>query len=396
MTTSRRDFVRLSLAAGAAISMGRLPAVRAGGSAPGVKGLKILVLGGTGFLGPAVVHAALARGHTLTLFNRGRTDKKKQELYGEPVFPDLEKIHGNRDPDKHAVDDDPTSPKGLSGLEGGRTWDAVVDTSGYVPRIVKASAELLKDRAGHYTFISSVSVYKDTGTPGGDETRECGVMADPTVEEMGASFENYGPLKRLCEQAAEAAFPGRCANIRPGLIVGPWDPTDRFTYWPVRVARGGEVLAPGTADDPIQLIDVRDLGEWIVRCIEKNVTGEFNALGPPSGLTMGRVLDACKAAAKNDATFAWANAEFLEANQVAPWSDMPVWTPPAGDMAGFHRWNCAKSMAAGLTFRDINDTCAATLEWWRTLPESRRNAPMRAGVTAEREAELLAKLKRKG
>lgn len=394
--TTRRDFVRLSMAAGAAMALGSVPRVRAAGDAApigGGKGLKILILGGTGFLGPAVVNAALARGHTLTLFNRGRTEKKKQELYGEPVFPDLEKIHGNRDPDKHAVDDDPSSPKGLAGLEGDRTWDAVVDTSGYVPRIVKASAELLKGRVKHYTFISSVSVYKDNSRPWGDESREVGTMADPTIEEMGAQFENYGPLKALCEQAAEAALPGRVANIRPGLIVGPWDPTDRFTYWPVRVATGGEVLAPGNADDPVQIIDVRDLGEWIVHCIEKSIAGVFNALGPQTGLTIGKVLEACKTASGSDATFTWASAEFLESQQVAPWGHMPVWIPPKGEMAGFHQWKCEKAAAAGLTFRPILDTCKATLDWWSTLPESRRTAKMRAGIDADREAELLKKMK---
>lgn len=397
MSTSRRDFVRLSLAAGAAMALGAAPRVRAADNAAGKadRQLKILILGGTGFLGPAVVEAALARGHTLTLFNRGRTEKRKEELYGEPVFPDIEKIHGNRDPQKHAVDDDPGSPKGLSGLEGDRKWDAVVDTSGYYPRMVRASTELLKDRVRHYTFISSVSVYRDNGTPGGDEERELSRIEDPTVETMGAQFENYGALKALCEEAAEAAMPGRVANIRPGYIVGRWDPTDRFTYWPVRIDRGGEVLAPGTPEDPIQMIDVRDLGEWIVHCIEKNVTGTFNALGPADSWKWGRVLEACRRAARRESTLTWVDAEFLARNGVPPGA-LPIWIPPEGEMAGFHRWSCAKAIAAGLTFRPVEDTVADTLAWWRGLPEERRDAPTRAGISAEQESTVLAKWKERG
>ncbi|MBL8746242.1 MAG: twin-arginine translocation signal domain-containing protein [Phycisphaerae bacterium] len=394
MTTSRRDFVRYSVAAGAAVALGSFPVARGADAlkTSSGKGLRILILGGTGFLGPAVVEAARARGHTLTLFNRGRTDKRKEELYGEPIFPDIEKIYGNRDPDKHAVDDDPASPKGLVGLEGDRTWDAVVDTSGYYPRIVGASAQLLKDRVKHYTFISSVSVYRDNATPGGDETREVGTIPDPTVEEMGADFSNYGPLKALCEQAAEAAMPGRVANIRPGFIVGRWDPSDRFTYWPVRVDKGGEVLAPGTPDDPIQIIDVRDLGEWIIHCIEHNVTGLYNALGPATPLKWGDVLNACQAAAANPSTLTWVDHEFLAQNGLPPGS-LPIWIPPTGEMAGFHRWNCDKSVAAGLKFRSITNTVNDTIAWWRALPESRRNARMRAGIEQEQEAAVLAKWK---
>lgn len=395
MNTTRRDFVRYSMAAGTAMALGSIPFARAEKEVPPGGGLKILILGGTGFLGPAVVEAARARGHTLTLFNRGRTDKKKQELYGEPVFPDIEKLHGNRDPNKHAVDDDTTSSKGLTELEGDRQWDAVVDTSGYVPRIVGASANLLKDRVKHYTFISSISVYADNSNPGGDETRAVGTMADPTVEEMGAQFQNYGPLKALCEQTAEAAMPGRVANIRPGYIVGRWDPTDRFTYWPVRVDRGGEVLAPGTPDDPLQIIDVRDLGEWIVHCIEKNVTGVFNATGPQRPWKWGDVLAACQKEAKNPSTLTWIDQEFLSANELPPGA-LPIWIPPQGEMAGFHKWSCDKGVAAGLKFRPIADTVSDTMAWWRTLPASRREAPMRAGIPAEKEAAVLAKWKEEG
>lgn len=394
MTTSRRDFVRLSMAAGAAVALGSIPLarVRAATTPTEAKGLKILILGGTGFLGPAVVEAARARGHTLTLFNRGRTEKKKEEVYGEPIFPDIEKIYGNRDPDKNAIDEDANSPKGLKGLEGDRTWDAVVDTSGYYPRIVRASAELLKDRVKHYTFISSVSVYTDNGTPGGDETRAVGTVTDPENENMGADFSRYGPLKALCEQAAEAAMPGRVANIRPGYIVGRWDTSDRFTYWPVRIDKGGEVLAPGTPDDPIQLIDVRDLGEWIVHCIEKNVTGVYNALGPDSSHKWGDVLKACQAVAANPSTLTWIDTKTLGELEFPPGA-LPIWLPPEGETAGFHRWRCTKSVAAGLKFRPIEDTVGDTLKWWKNLPESRRDAKMRAGIDAEQEATALKKFK---
>ncbi len=396
MTTTRRDFVRYSMAAGAVMALGSVRGAHAADekAAPAGRGLKILILGGTGFLGPAVVEAAKARGHTLTLFNRGRTEKRREELYGEPIFPDIETIHGNRDPDKHAIEDDTTSPKGLVGLEGDRKWDAVVDTSGYYPRIVGASANLLKNRVRHYTFISSVSVYKDNSTPGGDETREVGTIPDTNVETMGADYSNYGPLKALCEQAAEAAMPGRVANIRPGYIVGRWDTSDRFTYWPVRIDRGGEVLAPGTPDDPIQIIDVRDLGEWIVHCIEKNVTGVFNALGPKGSLKWGDVLAACQAVAANPSTLTWTDQKFLSETDLPPGA-LPIWTPPEGEMAGFHKWNCDKAVAAGLKFRGVKDTVADTLAWWKSLPESRQNGKMRAGINADQESKVLAAWKEK-
>ncbi|MDX2115298.1 MAG: NAD-dependent epimerase/dehydratase family protein [Planctomycetota bacterium] len=388
MHTSRRDFVMLTLAAGAAAVLNGPSLARAAVEGKAAKPLKILILGGTGFLGPAVVEAARARGHTLTLFNRGRTAKRKEELFGEKVFPDIEKLYGNRDPQKHATDDDPTSPKGLTALEGDRTWDAVVDTSGYVPRIVSASANLLKDRARHYTFISSVSVYTENGAPGGDESRPVGTMKDPTVEEMGLQFENYGPLKALCEQAAESAFPGRALNIRPGYIVGAGDPTDRFTYWPVRASKGGEMLAPGSADDPIQLIDVHDLGEWIVRCIENNTTGVFNALGPQTGLTIGQVLDACVQASENKPQLTWVPGAFLAQKGAGIGMEIPIWLPPEGETAGFHRWKCEKAVAAGLTFRPVSDTVRDLMAWWKTLPEE-RTSKLRAGMTPEREAEFL-------
>jgi 2'-hydroxyisoflavone reductase len=361
MTTDRREFLGMAASSLLALGAGR-PGVdnRAG------KPQTLLMLGGTGFLGPQTVEAALRRGFKVTLFNRGKTRPG--------LFPNLEKLHGDRDKDD------------LKALEG-RKWDAVVDTSANVPRWVRKSAAVLGPNIGHYVYISSVSVYADTSKPGADETTPVATIADPTTEKIDG--ETYGPLKALTEKAAEAAMPGKVAVVRPGLIVGPEDPSDRFTYWPVRVARGGEVLAPGSPDDPIQLIDVRDLGEFLVRLIEDRTTGVFNALGPRQTLTMSQTLEACKQAAGSDATFTWVEADFLKKQGVHAWSDMPAWVPARGDTAGFARVSNARAIKAGLIFRPIAETAKATLDWFRTLPEERR-AKMRAGLTAEREAKVLA------
>ncbi len=326
--------------------------------------LKILVLGGTGFLGPHLVEGMLQRGHTPTLFNRGKTRPN--------LFPDVEKLRGDRD-------------GGLAVLQG-RRWDAVIDTSGYVPRVVRASAEMLAPNVRQYVFVSSISVYADTTTPNPDETHPVATMPDPSVEEV---MEFYGALKALCEQAAEAALPGRTTNIRPGLIVGPGDPTDRFSYWPIRISQGGEVLAPGNPNDPVQVIDVRDLASFILTTLEKGHVGVYNATGPEAPLSIEAMLTACKRVSGSDATFTWASAEFLEAQQVAPWSDMPVWVPPVGDGVGMGTTSSARAIARGLTYRPLDDTIRATLDWWATLPPERR-AKLRAGITREREAAVLA------
>jgi 2'-hydroxyisoflavone reductase len=361
----------LALTVPAVALPGSIPSLLAAEEKPAAAagGRTLLVLGGTMFLGPEIVEAALARGWKVTLFNRGKTNPQ--------LFPDLEKLHGDRDPAKG---------DGLKSLEG-RRWDAVVDTSGYVPRHVQASASLLAPVARQYVFVSTISVYADNSKPGADETAAVGTLKDPAVEKVDG--ETYGPLKALCEQAAEKAMPGRTTIVRPGLIVGPNDPSDRFTYWPVRVAKGGEVLAPGTPQDPTQFIDVRDLGNWIVLLLEKNRTGVFNATGPKEPLPMGELLASCKRVSGSDAAFTWVPSAFLEAQQVAPWSDMPVWVPPVDDMAGFARVGIARATAAGLTFRPVDDTVRDTLAWWKTVPEERR-AKMRAGLGAAREAEVLA------
>jgi 2'-hydroxyisoflavone reductase len=384
MSLSRRDFLRCTAVAGAAAGLGLSFGCgsRAGTPSPqaGTSGyrsglaerkLKLLILGGTAFLGPHTVAAARARGHEVTLFNRGKTNPE--------LFPDLEKLRGDRDGD-------------LSALVG-RTWDAVIDTSGYVPRHVRLSAELLAPSVAHYLFISTISVYKDYSVVGMDESAPLATLADPTTEQI--TGETYGALKALCETAAQDAMPGRTTVIRPGLIVGPEDRTDRFTYWPVRVERGGEVLSPGTPDDFIQFIDVRDLAEFIVVCLENKAFGIFNADAPAGSLTMGRLLETCRDVTESRAGLTWVDAEFLAAQNVSPWQDMPCWVPAVGAEAGFGRVNTAKAHAAGLGMRALDDTVRATLAWWHTEPEDRRKT-LRAGLTPEREAAVLAAWHAKG
>jgi 2'-hydroxyisoflavone reductase len=251
---------------------------------------------------------------------------------------------------------------------------------------VQASAELLAPNVGHYTFISSISVYRDFKTPDMDETAAVGTLEDPTVEEI--TGETYGPLKALCEQAAEAALPGRVANVRPGLIVGPRDRSDRFTYWPVRIARGGEVLCPGTGEDYLQIIDVRDLGEWLVMVAERRITGIYNADSPPRALTMGSLLGTCRQVCNPEVELVWADAEFLAAQEVRPWSDMPCWVPAEGDELAFALVSTARAEAAGLGRRPLDATIRETLAWWQQLPEERRGK-LRAGMDPQRELEVL-------
>jgi 2'-hydroxyisoflavone reductase len=326
--------------------------------------MNLLILGGTIFLGRHLVEAALARGHDLTLFNRGQ--------HNADLFPVVEKLRGDRGGD-------------LAALRG-RRWDGVIDTCGYVPRVVRASAQLLADAVGHYTFISSISVYPSLPVPGMDESAAVGTLADESVEEV--TGETYGPLKALCEQAAEATMPGRVLNIRPGLIVGPNDPSDRFTYWPRRVARGGDVLAPAPPDGLVQVIDVRDLAEWIVRMVETGQTGIYNATGPDGPLTMERLLQECRTVSGSNASLIWVDEEFLLNAGVAPWTEVPLWVPARDEsMAGFSAVNCSKAIAAGLTFRRLASTIRDTLLWDATRPPDR---DLRSGLKPDREAELLA------
>ncbi|HEY7086928.1 MAG TPA: SDR family oxidoreductase [Tepidisphaeraceae bacterium] len=330
--------------------------------------MKLLILGGTGFLGPHVVDAAVARKHTPTLFNRGRTNPQ--------LFPDLEKLHGDRDPDKD---------EGLKALKG-RQWDAVIDTSGYVPRIARASAELLAPNIKQYLFISTVSVYSDFTKPGVDETSPVGKVDDPKDEKVTGT--SYGPLKALCEQAVEASMPpGHAIVVRPGLIVGPGDPTDRFTYWPARIDRGGEVLAPGNPDTPVQFIDVRDLAEFCIKLLEDGHSGTFNALGPEHPLTMAAMLYGCMAVTTSDAKLTWVPTEFVMQQGAAPWSELPVWVPDEGEEKGFARVSNAKGIAMGLKFRPFADTARDTLVWFKkNIPADHKWG---AGLSAEKERKIL-------
>jgi 2'-hydroxyisoflavone reductase len=383
MTMSRRSFLGTAAAGCAIGATGRAafaPPIRGPfpGRAPDRPGrsgrpLKLLFLGGTGFLGPATVELALARGYEVTLFNRGKTNPD--------LFPGVEKLRG----DRH-------EPESLKVLEG-RRWDAVIDNTAYVPAHAEASARLLADCVRQYVLISSVSVYADFSTPYADETAPVIELTEEeiaSVKTIRESLAHYGGMKALCELAAEAALPGRTTNIRPGLIVGPRDRSDRFTYWPVRVVRGGEVLAPGDGTDPIQLIDVRDLAAWILHCIETEVFGVFNAISPAGQLTMAGMLYGIRAAFVTDARFTWVDADFLETAGVSAWTDLPVWVPAVGEYAGFHLSSTAKAVAAGLTFRPLAETARDTYAWHReNRPADYAFGDGRAGLSPQREAEVL-------
>ena len=311
--------------------------------------MRILLLGGPKFVGRAVADAALDRGHELTFFNRGQTNPE--------LYPEVEKLHGDRD-------------GGLDALAG-RDWDAVVDTCGYFPRIVRASAELLEPNTGRYAFISSVSVYGDFSGPV-DESSPVGTLEDETVEDWGEDGENYGPLKALCERVVQETYAERALVIRPGLIVGPYDPTGRFTYWPHRLARGGEVLAPGPPERPVQFIDVRDLGAWVVELLERDQTGVFNATGP--GLPWAELV------AGADVT--WVDDAFLVEHEVGEWMELPLWIETNGKFARLHEADVSRALAAGLRFRPLDETMRDTLALASLTDE--------AGLTPERERELLA------
>ncbi len=320
--------------------------------------MRILVIGGTRFLGRHIVEAALEQGHEVTLFNRGKTNAD--------LFPSVTKLRGDR------IND-------LSALQG-HTWDVVIDTSGYVPRVVSASAQALAHSTKLYVFISSISVYAEFASSPINESSPVATMPDETVEEV--TNETYGPLKVLCERAAEQAMPGRVLQVRPGYIVGPHDPTDRFTYWPYRVAQGSEVAVPGEPEAPVQFIDVRDLTEWIVRMSEAEKIGIFNATGPASLLTMQRFLQTCKDVTRSDARFTWLSESFISERHLE--ADFPIWTPE--EAVNFATVDCAKAITDGLTFRPLEDTIEATLQWNASRPEGFTG---RAGISRKREAVLL-------
>jgi 2'-hydroxyisoflavone reductase len=387
MATTRREFIVGSATAlGAAASM---PAISYGYDAPveAATSLRILILGGTGFLGPACTESALARGHKVTQFNSGRTEERRHEIGRPSLVPEgVEKLYGNRDPNKTAADrknegktgaaQDPDSPKGLAQLVG-RKWDAVIDTSGYFPRMVKASAELLAPNVKQYVFISTISVYKDVSTPNFDETAPLSTLADPTTEEMGKDSANYGGAKALCETAAETALPGRVTNLRPGFMVGLRDTSGRFLYWPVRASLGGVMIVPGAPADPIQVIDVRDVADWIIHCLEQNIVGVYNVTGPAKPLAMKGMVESVRMGTASQVEFAWIDTQFLETHGVQE-GQFPLYIPPTGDSAGMHRCNIARALARGLTCRPLSETAKACLDWYRSLP-----AASQAGVAPQ-------------
>lgn len=326
--------------------------------------MRLLIIGGTIFLGRHIAANALACGHKVTLFHRGR--------HGAELFPEAEHILGDRD--------------GALGALAGRRWDCVIDTCGYIPRIVRASAEALAHAVERYIFISTLSVYSDTSIEGITEAAAVGTLDDPSVEQITGA--TYGPLKALCEHAVDACAPGRALIIRPGLIVGPYDPSDRFTYWPVRVARGGAMLVPGRPERRVQVIDVRDLAKWTVAMAERQATGVYNAVGYVPPLRMGQLLDACAHIVANPARPIWIDEQWLIDREVAPWSELPLWVPESDPAnRGFDAFDSSKAIAAGLSFRPVGATIRDTLEWAATRAATHE---WRAGMRAEREAALLA------
>jgi 2'-hydroxyisoflavone reductase len=334
--------------------------------------VRVLILGGTKFLGRAIVDEALARGHEVTLFNRGETNPE--------LYPDVEKLRGNRDGDLEALQ--------------GRDWDFVIDPSGYLPRVVRRSAELLAGHVGHYTFVSSISVYGDFSEVI-DEDGPLIRLDDASDESLEG--DRYGGFKALCEQVVAEVYPGRSARVRAGLIVGPNDPTGRFTYWPSRVARGGEVLAPGRKGRQVQFVDARDLGAWLLDLGERRISGAFNGTGPAPPVTMSELLEVCRAVSGSNARFTWIDETFLREREVGEWMELPLWIAETGDPAWrrFQEVDVSRAVAEGLTFRPVADTVRDTLEW--ALRTGDPGAPLasglelgEAGMKAEREAELLA------
>ena len=379
MPIRRRDVLKLGALTGVAGLAPTLTSAAAPAISRAAKPLDILILGGTGFTGPHQVRYALARGHRITLFNRGRRPQdwpaEVEELTGDRETGDLDALKGRR-------------------------WDVCIDNPTSVPHWVRDVGQVLRGQVDHYLFISTLSVYSDSATPGQDEDAPRAVYTGPDImaetrASLIANMALYGPMKAACEDEALKWFPDITTLIRPGLIVGPGDETDRFSYWPLRVRRGGDILAPGDGRDPVQFIDARDLAEWTIRMAEQRAFGAFNAMGPAYAMGMDQLLYGIQAVTGTTASFHWAPAEFLAEQQVSPWGDMPVWVPGQGDSAGFSRHRNARALAKGLSFRPLADTVAATLAWFDAQPEERR-ATLRAGIKPEREAEVLAAWKARG
>lgn len=357
---NRREAVKMSVAAAGAL-------LSHGAFAQGARPLKVLIFGGTGFIGPHFVRVLREGGHKLTLFNRGKRNPN--------LFPDIETLIGDRNGQVDAVK--------------GRDWDVVIDDSGYFPAQVKLTAELLKERVQHYIFISSISAYANLTPPGIDEDYQLAPLKDPDAKTI--TEENYGGLKAACEQIVERTFGPRQAVIRPTYIVGPGDPTDRFTYWPARVARGGAMLAPGAPSDPVQFIDVRDLADFMRLCVERRISGRYNACNPPGAVTMGELLETSKRLSGSDARFVWADAAFLEKKKLLDSGEIPIWSPTAGEFAGASLVSSARAVAQGMRFRDLETTVRDTLAWHDQRPAAQKEK-LRAGLAPQRETELLREL----
>ena len=375
MTIDRRDLLQLA-ALGGSVATGLTGlAAAAGPGARAEKSLKILILGGTGFIGPHMVRHALDRGHELTLFNRGKRNRD--------LFPDVEKLIGDRD--------------GGLGVLADREWDVVVDNSGYLPRLVRDSAELLASNVGHYIFVSTTGVYPfDIGGRGQivtpiskaqdfDEDSALQSIDHPESEDAG---KYYGQLKVLCERAVAEIFPGRHTILRPTFIVGPGDNTDRFTYWPLRVSKGGEVLAPGDPRMPVQYIDARDLATFVGLIAENRITGIYNVAGPEARMSMAEFLYGLRALTAAAVRFTWVESAFLETQNINDWDDLPM-RIPVPDPAGPPVVTNARAIENGLSFRPLAVTALDTLNWFATLPVERQ-ANLRIGLSIDKEAELLA------
>jgi 2'-hydroxyisoflavone reductase len=357
---NRREVMKMgAAAAGALVS---------GGAFATSEPLRVLIFGGTGFIGPHFVRVLRESGHKLTLFNRGKRNPG--------LFPDIETLIGDRNGKIDALK--------------GRDWDVVIDDSGYFPAQVRASAELLRDRVHHYIYVSSISAYADLTPPGIDEDYRLAPLKDPDAKQI--TEENYGGLKAACEQIVEQTYGKRQAVIRPSYIVGPGDTTDRFTYWPVRAARGGEMLAPGAPRDPIQFIDVRDLADFMRLAVERRIAGRYNLCNPPGAVTIGDVLETSKRLANAGTTFVWADAAFLQKNKLLESGEIPIWSPATGEFAGAALVSSARAVAQGLRFRNLETTVRDTLSWHEQRPPAQKEK-LRAGLTAERETALLQELK---
>ena len=383
MDTSRRDFIRVAMATGGAAALG-FPGSVASAATKGARAhesarssiannakLRILILGGTGFIGPYQVQYALDRGHTVTLFNRGQTNPG--------LFPNVEKLVGDRNGKLDAL--------------AGRTWDVVIDNSATDPNWVEMSAKLLQKSVKQYVFVSTRSVYFDTSRI--PMTIDAPVFTRENTKVDSGRPLPYGLAKAESEKTAQKYFPGRTLVVRPSLIVGPGDLTDRFTYWPVRIEKGGEVLAPGDGSDPVQIIDARDLSEWLIRLCEMGTMGTYNALGPKNGRSFAELLHGIKAVTTSDATFTWVDTDFLTKHDVRGYREMPVWMPARGGREGFARFDITRELALGLTFRPLAVTARDTLEYYHAQPADRQEK-LRAGITPEREAEVLAAWKSRG